>query len=219
MTYGIHYGEIFPVTFGLTRFNPPLNRRIGVQAPDLVNPFAGIDLNNPSADTRSILFVLSPDLSTPYTHNYNFSWELEPARDWTLSLGYAGAWSYQLIATWPQNRASPVDGIPQTTRTIDERRADASALEVKQFLNGSRAYFDAAKVALTIPRWRGLSLEASYWLSKAIDLGGDYTTTGGESGSAGAEPQWQYEAHSDVKAVSPFDQRHALLTPGGVRNA
>jgi len=63
--YAIHYGEIFPVTFGLTRFNPPLNRRIGVQTPDLVNPFAGIDLNNLPADTRSILFVLSPDFSTP----------------------------------------------------------------------------------------------------------------------------------------------------------
>ena len=127
-------------------------------------------------------------------------------------MGYAGARSHQLIATWPQNRASPVEGIPLTTATINERRLDATALEIKRFLNGSRAYFDAAKVALTIPRWRGLSLESSYWFSKAIDLGGDYTTSGGESGSAGAEPQWQYEAHRDLKAVSPFDQRHALLT-------
>lgn len=105
-----------------------------------------------------------------------------------------------------------VDGIPLTTGTINERRPDATALEVKRFLNGSRAYFDAAKVTLTIPRWSGLTLDTSYWFSKAIDLGGDYTTTGGEFGSAGAEPQWQYEAHRDLKAVSVFDQRHALLT-------
>ena len=210
--YGIHYREIFPVTFGLNRFNPPLNRRLSIQAPDLVDPLAGIDVNNFAPETRTIVYLLSPDLSTPYTHNYNFSWELEPARGWKLSLGYAGARSHQLIATWPQNRSSPVDGIPLTTATIDLRRADESALEMKRFLNGSRAYFDAAKVTLTIPRWRGLSLESSYWLSKAIDLGGDYTTSGGESGAAGAEPQWQYEAHRDLKAVSPFDQRHALLT-------
>ena len=210
--YGIHYGEIFPVTFGHSRFNPPLNRRLGVQTPDLVNPLAGTDVNNLPADTRSILFEVSPNFSTPYSHSYNFSWELELARDWRLSLGYAGERSHQLIATWPQNRAAPVEGIPQTTGTINERRPDAASLEVKRFLNGSRAYFDAAKATLTIPSWRGLSLETSYWLSKAIDLGGDYTTTGGEFGSAGAEPQWQYEAHNDLKAVSVFDQRHSLLT-------
>ncbi len=210
--YGIHYGEIFPVTFGQSRFNPPLNRRLGVQTPDLVNPLAGVDVNNLKSDARSILFEVSPNFSTPYTHGYNFSWEFEPARDWRLSLGYAGARSHQLIATWPQNRSTPVDGIPQTTATINDRRPDATALEVKRFLNGSRGYFDAAKATLTIPRWRGASLETSYWLSKAIDLGGDYTTTGGEFGSAGAEPQWQYEAHRDLKAVSVFDQRHSLLT-------
>ena len=108
--YGIHYGEIFPVTYGHSRFNPPLNRRLGIQTPDIVNPLAGIDVNNLPADTRSILFEVSPNFTTPYTHSYNFSWELEPARNWHLSLGYAGARSHQLIATWPQNRSTPVDG-------------------------------------------------------------------------------------------------------------
>lgn len=210
--YGLHYGEIFPVTFGQSRFNPPLSRRLQVQSPSMTNPLGNLDPADLDERTPAILFQLSDDLAIPYTHNYNFSWELEPVRGWSLSLGYVGARSHKLLMTWPQNRAEPVPGIEQTTATVNQRRPDPTALEIKRILNGSSAYFDAAKATLRIPQWRGLSVESSYWFSKAIDLGGNYTTTGSELGVAGAEPQWQYQAHRDLKSLSNFDQPHAVLT-------
>ena len=39
----------------------------------------------------------------------------------------------------------------------------------------SRGYFDAARISLVFPRRHGLTFDASYWFSKALDLGGNYT--------------------------------------------
>jgi hypothetical protein len=77
-----------------------------------------------------------------------------------------------------------------------------------------------------VPRWRGLSFTASYWFSKAIDLGASYTNTGsGRDGRDGRSPA-EFSVHSLMKGPSDFDQSHAALwnfdyqTPGvaGARN-
>jgi hypothetical protein len=58
-----------------------------------------------------------------------------------------------------------------------------------------------------LPRWRGLTVEASYWFSKALDLGGSYTSTGTDDSRSQAELLFQ----EDLKGVSSFHQPHALL--------
>src|SRR5207253_3184224 len=70
--YGIHYGEIFPVTFQQLRWDPPNFLKVEVQVPNLVNPFGGLDLG-PNA--RSTIFDMPVDLRAPYSQQYNFSWE------------------------------------------------------------------------------------------------------------------------------------------------
>jgi len=209
--YGVQYGEIFPVAFSQIRFNPPANRRLGIQSPDLLNPLAGLDASNLDPDTPATTFEFSPDFVTPYSHQYNFSWEIPVARNWTLDLGYVGSRSHKLLSLWALNRAVPKAGFAQTTATVNERRPEPEFLERRQILNGSSAYFDAAKAALRVSRWRGMSIDASYWFSKAIDLGSDYTTTTAEPATGGAESQFQYDVHGDLKALSNFDQPHAAL--------
>ena len=209
--YGMHFGEIFPVTFGQARFNPPGNLRLRLAAPSLINPLEGVIVDPTDPDARASLFVISPDLVAPYSHQYNFSWELNPARDWTLQLGYVGSRSHRLISMWASNRARPVAGIPLLTSTVNDRRPDPKYFENRDILNGSRAYFDAARVTLTVPGWQGLSSSVSYWISKAIDLGAIYSSTGNPADSARGRSQTEFDVHGDVKALSEFDQSHAFL--------
>ena len=209
--YGIHYGEIFPVTFGQARFNPPGSVRVSKQAPDLANPLKDFTDADFDANARSSPFFLDPDLKTPYAHLYNFSWELDLVNEWTLSLGYVGSRADKLLTTWFLNRGRPVEGIEQITDTIDERRPDPRFFEVRRIINGSRGYYDAAKVTLTVPRWAGLSLDASYWFSKAIDLGSDYSNTASGRDSRNARSPSEFDYHGEMKGLSNFDQSHALL--------
>ncbi len=209
--YGIQYGEIFPATYMASRFNTPGVLLIALQAPDLANPLAALSPGDLDPDARSTLFRLDPELSTPYSHQYNFSWQMRPIGEWTVDLAYVGSRSPKLLQLWYMNRARPVEGVPLNTRTVNQRRPDQRYFDILQVLNGSRGYYDAAKVSVRVPRWAGLTVNASYWFSKALDLGSSYTNTAfGRDGRNGRSPT-EFDVHGLMKGPSDFDQSHALL--------
>ena len=207
--YGLHYGEIFAATYSQERFNPPQNIRVSKTAPDLLDVLAGLSLDAFDPNARSTITRISPDLVAPYSHQYNFSWELAPAKNWTLRLGYLGSRTHRLLAGWPFNRARAVPGIELTTETVNDRRPDPRFFDIRHILNGSRAYYDAAKASLTTSRWHGLSMDWSYWFSKAIDLGAHYASNAGSRDAFSSRSQSEFEVHGDVKGLSNFDQPHA----------
>ena len=219
--YALLYGEIFPVTFGQDRLNPPHSIRLVVPAPDLKNPLGNLTEDDIDPNTRSGWSEVSSDLSTPYSHHYNLSWEFEPAREWRLQLGYVGSRSHKLFLTYFANRARFVEGIPFDSSTINLRRPDPTRLERLIIHNGSRAYFDAGRVSLSIPRWKSLTLNASYWYSKALDIGGTYTNNASPRDARNAVSQVEDFSQPDLKGLSNFDQPHAFLlqflyeTPNG----
>jgi hypothetical protein len=206
--YGTHRGEIFPVTYQQVRFSTPLNHKIVVTAPDLLHPLQDAVAAAPTT------YVLAPDLVSPYAHQYNFSWETRVGGEWNVQLGYVGSRQHKLLTMWYLNRAHPVPGIDLTTATINQRRADTTMADIRWVLNGSRGYFDAARASLVVPRWRGLSLDASYWFSKAMDMGSGYTNTAFDGDSRLARSQSEFESHRDLRALSSFDQPHAFLSRG-----
>lgn len=209
--YGIHYGEIFTATYIQSRINPPQNITVVVQTPDLIDPLKNVRPIRLDQNVRSVTFDVAPDLTIPYTHNYNFSWEFELAKDWTVDLAYVGSRSHKLLAMFFLNRARMVDGIPQTTRTVNARRPDKRYFNVLHVTNGSRGYFDAGRATLRLPQWAGLSLEASYWWSKSIDLGGSYLNTAANANRLQTESPSEFDVHGELRAVSNFDQPHAGL--------
>lgn len=210
-SYAVHYGQIFNVSYGQARFSPPANIDISVQAPDLANPLGRLDPADFDPSARSTAFLLDPELAVPYSHQYGLEWQLRLPADWALSLGYAGSRTHKLLTLWYTNRARPVEGIPHTTGTVNQRRPDPNFFEKRLVLNGSRAYFDAAKAVLTVPGWKALDLEASYWWSKAIDLGSDFSNTASGRDARLGRSQSEFNTHGELRAVSLFDQPHALL--------
>ncbi len=209
--YGLHYGEIFNATFMQARFNVPGVLAVVVNAPDLIESLQGQPLSSLVPNARSSRFSLDPELSTPYSHQYNLSWTMEPGSDWTLTLGYVGSRSHRLLNQRYNNRARPVEGIDQTTRTINLRRADPRYFDVLQVVNGSIGYFDAAKATFRIPDLAGLNVEFSYWFSKAIDLASDYTNTAMGRDGRNARSPTESDVWSYMKGASDFDQPHAVF--------
>ncbi|MBL8240666.1 MAG: hypothetical protein JNM66_24825 [Bryobacterales bacterium] len=214
MAYGTHFGEIFATTYSQTRLNPPGSVRIAVNQPDLRNPLGGITYATLPPNTRSGFFEVSPHMVTPYAHQYNFSYESSLPGDWRLQLGYVGSRAVKLFQMWFENRARPMAGIPLTTATINSRRPDPSRLEVFRLLNASRAYYDAAKVTVLLPRKHGLTADVSYWFSKALDLGNDYTSTLAGVDARLGRSQAEENVHQDLKARASFDQPHAFIARG-----
>jgi hypothetical protein len=207
--YGLFYNDIYPTTFMQVRWNPPNFLKPEVQAPDILDPLANADL---SPTGRAIVVQVPENLVAPYSHHYNLGWQRELPGRWRLEAGYVGSRSHKLLLLWHSNRAQPVPGIPQTTATINERRADPRFFEIRPVMNGSRAYFDAGRLTLTVPRWRRLQAETSYWWSKAIDTGGTYLNTAAGDDARQGHSQSEFILQADLKAVSEFDQSHSLLT-------
>ncbi|MEO5590863.1 MAG: hypothetical protein ABIS03_14880, partial [Gemmatimonadaceae bacterium] len=145
------------------------------------------------------------------SQQYNLVLEREIARGWKLQAGFVGSRSQKLFASYILNRARPVAEIPFTTGSINDRRSDPRRLEVALLNNAGRGYYDAGRVTLTVPRWHRMNLNASYWFSKAMDLGTDYNATGAALDARRAPAQTEFESHRDMKARSAFDQPHALL--------
>ena len=211
--FGVLDGQLYPVGYGQDRFNGPDHVFISVDAPDLVNPLRGVRAEDLTGGGRTMRFDIDPNLATPYSYQYNLSWENEFARGWKAQFGYVGSRTVKLYTVYQLNRGRPVDGIPLSTATTNERRPDPSQYRRFYTSNGSRAYFDAGRFTLTTPRWREGTITASYWFSKSIDLGTDYAVTGGgQERWRSAQTEWDYA--KDQKGLSNFDQPHAFLLQG-----
>ncbi len=213
--YGTHYGEIFPVTYGQARLNAPHTVTSVIVRPELATYRSLLDHSKRQPGGRSSRIEPGPDLAVPYAHQYNFSWETKLAADWRLQLGFVGSRAHKLIITYFLNRGREVPGMVSTVGNLNQRRANPDIFDHLLVHNGSRAYFDAGRATLTAPNWRGLSLNASYWVSKSIDLGGSYTNTASGPDARVAVAQTEHESHRDIKALSDFDQPHALLVQAG----
>lgn len=209
--YSTQYGEIFAVTYMQARFNSPAVQTVNIPAPDLTNPLRSFSSGLIGADTRTDNFRIDPGLVVPYTHQYNFSWELRPFRAWVLDLGYVGSRSHKLLSAWYTNRARLVAGVNPTTQNINERRPDPRYSDVYYTFNASRAYYDAAKVTLRVPRIGGLNVETAYWLSKAIDIGADYTNTASGRDVRQNRAPSEFDVNTRMKGLSNFDQPHAFM--------
>ncbi|MGB9606340.1 MAG: hypothetical protein ACPL88_10750, partial [Bryobacteraceae bacterium] len=173
-----------------------------------LNPLAGLRLDDPAARTSPTR--LSPDLVSPYAHQYGLSLERSLGPRALLRAGYVGSRTIKLLNSFIMNRAEPVAGIPLTTATVDQRRPDPRYYEIKWVVNGGIAYLDAAQLALEFPLQRRFTGGLRYTFSKAIDQGADYAFTAANTDITKGRCQWQYDQFRDRKGLSNFDSPHTL---------
>jgi len=208
--YGISYSNIFPITYQVTRFNPPAVQTLQLIAPNLLDVLTNAMMQSVQ-NGRSALSMLSPDLVMPYTHHYSLSIERPLPGATLLRVAYIGSRSFHLLTKGIYNRARPVQGIPTTTATINQRRADSRYYAINEVESNSIAYYDALQATLDKKLTHGLAFGASYTFSKSIDTGGDFTDTAsgteqpGIIGTPSCEP---CDHVSDQKNVSLFDTPH-----------
>jgi hypothetical protein len=206
-SYTISYGQIFPVTYSQIRYNAPNVVTINVSNPYLPDPLAGVDVS--AADARTTLTTFSPDLVAPYSHQYSLTVQ-HAFGPWTLDLGYFGSRSLKMLDFYLLNRAQDVPGIPLTTATVNQRRPDPRYYDVIDIVNGGIAYLDAARAAVRLREYRGLSLGGSYIFSKALDQGSTYNSVAANLELYNPSP-YQYDSLNSQKAPSAFDSPHALI--------
>jgi hypothetical protein len=206
--YGLQYGGIYYQTLQQVRWDPPGFLKVEVQAPSLLDPLGGTYLGPGARHTQ---FDVPRNLESPYSHEYNFTWDPLPGRRWNVQLSYIGSRTHKLFMMWFTNRAVQVPGVPQTTATITQRRPDPRYFELREARNASNAYFDAARVDFKAPAWRGLTLDATYWFSKAIDTGSAYTNMAAGDEARQGYSQSQDPVAQDLKSPSAFDQSHAAM--------
>ncbi|MEP6962148.1 MAG: hypothetical protein ABI995_08720 [Acidobacteriota bacterium] len=219
--YALDYGQMFVATFGQIRMNLPNAARVTLNTPNLLDPLNGLKFSDIGPGFRSAHYDVASNLGLPYEHTYNFSWEWRNSRGIQLQAGYVGSRAHRLFETLYNNRGGKVADISQITPgTVNARRADPAYYDVFRIHNGAKSYFDAVRVTLTIPVTHGFSSEVSYWFSKAIDFGSDYTSTvSGPNTRQGRAPS-EFYVHENMKGLASFDQPHALLfrsnyrTPG-----
>ncbi len=224
--YGISYSTIFPVSFGMTRFNPPGVGVLQLQQPDLVSLLGLLATSSqrPAPGARSALFRLSPDLVFPYSHEYSFAIERELPQGMQLRLAYIGMRTIHLLTQGVYNRPLPdprpicdVSNINRTCNTtgdINLRRPDPRYFDDTLIESNSIGYYDAVQVSLNKRLSRGLTIRTSYTFGKSIDLGGDFTNT---ASGVEAPPEVgittcdQCSRVSDQKGPSLFDTPHAFV--------
>jgi len=209
--YGISFGSIFPVTYQTTRFSPPAVQVLQINTPRLADAFAlakAAPGMKPNPRAQQDLYLLSPDLTTPYSHMYNLALEWRLPAETLLRLAYIGSRSFHLLTQGVYNRPEVVPGIPTTTATINARRPDQRYGAINIVESNSIGYYDAAQVSLDKRVTHGLTFRAAYTFGKAINLGGDFTNTGSgvEVPPETGTPTCEHCNHfSDQKGLALFD--------------
>ncbi len=206
--YTTTFGQILPVTYQQIRYNPPNVYYLMVPDPNLVDPLGGITIG---PNTRYSPNWLSPDLATPYSHQYNAGLEHKLFAGSILRLNYIGSRSFKMLNNFSMNRAEPLAGVPLTTATVDRRRPDSRYSDTKTILNAGIAYYDGGQVLWDLPLRRGLLFSMGYTFSKALDQGPDFTATAANKDVSSFRSQWQWNTLADRKGLSNFDSTHALV--------
>ena len=213
-TYGMSYSTYYPISYGMTRFNPPGVQVLQISAPDLSNLVNLLATAKPTSGGRTALFRLSPDLVFPYTHSYSLGIERELPGAMQMRMAYIGFRSFHLLSMGIFNRPGDVPGIVATTRNANDRRADPRFFDINMIESNANAYYDAFQVSVDKRLSRGLAFRATYTFSKNIDFNGDFTNTasGAESPPDVGTPTCELCSRiSDQKGLSLFDTPHAFV--------
>ena len=186
---------------------PPYLATPQVGLPNFADPFNGNPPMNGSFSTPLTNLTLAPNLTLPYTQDWDLNLQHSLGRDFLFEIGYVGTKGTHLPRFIEANPAVFVPGVANNSSNADQRRlysgctlADSptscifsSTGEIASIANSS---YNAMETSLKKRFSHGISFLASYTWSKAIDDASSFNMTG-----SAAQPV----AGENDLAQNPFD--------------
>jgi hypothetical protein len=223
--YGIFYdpyytGQGGPLQDAISA--PPYLQTPQVSVPNFASPFNG---QNPFTNTFAqdmTLLVLSPNLRLPYAQDWNLNIQRALGNDWLLEIGYIGTKGTKLPRFIEANPAVYVPG-NSTQQNADQRRlysgctltgtAPCVYSSIGEIAGIADSSYNALQISLKKRFAHGLSMLASYTLSKTLDDVSSFNITGSAAQSTAGENDLAQNPF-DLKAEygrSMFDARHRFV--------
>jgi outer membrane receptor protein involved in Fe transport len=226
MAYGIFYepyytGQGGPLQTPISA--PPFLQTPQLNFPNFSDPFNGVNPFNESFAQPMTLLTLDKNLRLPYAQDWNLNVQRSFGADWLFEIGYVGTKGTKLPRFIEGNPAVFVPGA-STEDNVNERRlysgctlADPAAAcnyaSVGLIAGIANSNYNAMEVSLRKRFAHGLSVLASYTLSKTIDDVSSFNITGSASQSVAGENDLAQNPFnlSAERGRSMFDARHRLV--------
>jgi hypothetical protein len=193
--YGLYYDAGTTIVNSSLYFNPPyFTLRVFFPSTysllNISDPFPANGGYTPPAS----LTTLSPDLNTAYAQHWNVSVQSELHGSGTLTAAYAGSKGTHLIRSRDINQPKPGPG------GVSGRAPYQGFSNIMMVESGSNSNYHSLQASFNRPLARGLSLLASYTLSKSIDDTSAFLSTIGDKNFPQDSSNFRAE-----RAVSSFD--------------
>jgi outer membrane receptor protein involved in Fe transport len=198
--YGIYYNPNQTNTFTFLSINPPFGAVVTCTS-TTATPL--ISLNNPTpvsaCGTASIFNIITPNpkLPTQYMNQWSFNIQRALWAGAGLEIGYLGSHSSHLDRSYFNN--TPLLPGPGS---VNSRRPNKLFLDIRTIQNDENANYHHLTIILRQRMSHGLSLNASYTWSHALDV-----TTDSNGGGAPMNP---YNWRADY-GNSNWDVRHRFV--------
>lgn len=226
--YGIFYdpyytGQGGPLQAPISA--PPYLQTPQISGPNFADPYKGQNPFNGGFAQPMTLLTLDPNLRLPYAQDWNLNVQRAFGNDWLLEVGYIGTKGTKLPRFIEANPTvyDPSLTPAENANLSDQRRLySGCAVQVQspctyssvgEIAGIADSTYNALQASLRKRFSHGLSLLASYTLSKTLDDASTFNITGSASQSVAGENDLAQDPF-DVKAEhgrSMFDARHRFV--------
>jgi Carboxypeptidase regulatory-like domain/TonB dependent receptor len=227
--YGIFYdpyytGQGGPLQTPISA--PPYLQTPQIMLPNFADPYLGQNPFNGSFASPMTLLTLDPKLRLPYAQDWNLNVQRAFGNDWLLEVGYIGTKGTRLPRFIEGNPTVYHPNLsPSDNATFSDQRRLYSGCTVQAptvpctyssvgLISGiASSTYNALQASLRKRFSHGLSMLASYTLSKTLDDASTFNITGSASQSVAGENDLAQNPF-DVAAErgrSMFDARHRFV--------
>lgn len=181
--YGIFYARTPSILIGTAHSQNGVQVQVYTVTGALIPQYPNVLSGPPAAARTPDIYVTARDYVQPLTGQWNFNYEVQLAKDYSLQIGYLGVRGYHLSRTRdinlypvaPQD-ARFADGTATTVLVRPSTRPNPNFGRISLFDSGADSIYHGGFVQLTKRFAQNFQLLANYTWSKVIDTVPDATS-------------------------------------------
>ncbi|MEO7653063.1 MAG: TonB-dependent receptor, partial [Bryobacteraceae bacterium] len=216
--YGMYYGRTPSILTGTSMSQNGIQVQTYTIAPGPGFPTYPTILSAPPTASRTInLYAFAPDYLQPLTHQWSFNLELEPVRNYAITVGYLGVRGEHLTRTRDINLFPPLltqgsfaDGTPVSFLRYPNTRPNPNFGRISLFDSGASSIYHGGFIQLSKRFSNSFQLQTSYTFSKVIDTVPDFTSVVPGGGDDAKVPQYTTLPGLD-RGLGNSDARHRFV--------